>query len=313
MKNFSILGVAGYIAPRHIQAIHESGNKLVCAMDPNDSVGILDRYTRDVAFFTDFERYEDFIESVKGTERQIEYTTICSPNFLHHSHMRLAMNHGCDVICEKPLALTESELDDLLRFEDQYKKKISTILQLRVHESILKLKNKIDKSAPKEKYDIELTYLTSRGPWYFESWKGDPNKSGGLITNIGIHFFDMLTWIFGKEVKSELHIKTNSVASGYLELERARVKWLLSIDFDLLPESVKKAGKTTFRSIKIDGEELEFSTGFTDLHTTIYKNVLNGKVFSVEDTRESTRIVEELRSASILGVNSNSHQLARGL
>lgn len=312
MKNFAILGVGGYIAPRHIQAINDTGNRIVTAMDVNDSVGILDRYTQDVAFFTEFERFESHVESLKGTDKEIDYVSICSPNHLHSSHMKFAMRNGCDVICEKPLVLNESDVDELKLYEQKYNKTVNTVLQLRVHDSIIKLREKIQTSS-KDKYEIELTYLTSRGPWYHESWKGNLAKSGGLASNIGIHFFDMLTWLFGDLTKNELHLSNNKIVSGYMELERANVKWVLSVDRKYLPQDALDAGKTTYRSITVDGDELEFSGGFTDLHTKVYEQAVNGEGYGLEDARVAIKIVDQLRSFSDLGVQDHSHPLIKEL
>ncbi|MAX65568.1 MAG: oxidoreductase [Halobacteriovoraceae bacterium] len=310
MKNFAVLGVGGYIAPRHIQAINDTGNRIVTAMDVNDSVGILDRYTQDVAFFTDFERFESHIDELKGTDKEVNFVSICSPNHLHSSHMKFGLRNGCDVICEKPLVLCESEIDDLKNYEDKYGKKINTVLQLRVHDSIIALRDKIQNSG-KKKYEIELTYLTSRGPWYHESWKGNAQKSGGLTSNIGIHFFDMLTWIFGDLKKNELHMANDLMTSGYMELEKANVKWVLSVDRKYLPESAVKDGKTTYRSITVEGDEIEFSGGFTDLHTKVYEQAVTGNGYGLEDARVAIRIVDQLRSMTPMGIQGHSHPMVK--
>jgi len=312
MKNFAILGVGGYIAPRHIQAINDTGNRTVTAMDVNDSVGILDRYTQDVEFFKDFERFESHIDSLKGTEKQVDFISICSPNHLHASHMKFALKNGCHAICEKPLVLNEADIDELKLYEIKYGKKINTVLQLRVHDSIIELRNKVSKN-PKEKYEVELTYLTSRGPWFHESWKGITQKSGGLTSNIGIHFFDMLTWIFGDLKKNELHLSSNLMASGYMELEKANVKWVLSVDRKYLPQSAIDKNMTTYRSITVDGDEIEFSGGFTDLHTKVYKEAVAGNGYGLEDARTAVRIVDQLRSQSPMGVQHNSHEMIKEL
>lgn len=312
MKNFAILGVGGYIAPRHIQAINDSENVVVAAMDVNDSVGILDRYTQDVSFFTEFEKFESYIDSVKNTRKEIDYISICSPNHLHSAHMKFALKNGCDVICEKPLVLDESEIDELKKYEQKFNKKINTVLQLRVHESIIELKEKINNSK-NEKHEIELTYLTSRGPWFHESWKGDVKKSGGLTSNIGIHFFDMLTWIFGDLKKNELHLTGKTLTSGYMELEKANVKWVLSVDRKYLPKSIIEKKQTTYRSITVDGSEIEFSGGFTDLHTKVYKEVIDGNGYGLEDARIAVRIVDQLRSQTPMGIQSYSHPLIKDL
>ena len=312
MKNFAIIGVGGYIAPRHIQAINDNGCTTVSAFDVNDSVGILDRYTQDVSFYTDFERFEAEIDALKGTEKAVDFVSICSPNYLHSSHMKFALKNGCDVICEKPLVLNESEIDELLEYEKKYGKKVNTVLQLRVHESIMNLKKKVDESG-RDDYEIELTYLTSRGPWYHESWKGNYKKSGGLTSNIGIHFFDMLTWIFGSLKSNELHYSNEFMTSGYMELEKAKVKWILSVDRKYLPQSAVDKGATTYRSITVDGEEIEFSGGFTDLHTIVYKKALEEKGYGLEDARVAIQIVEGLRDQSPKGVLEHSHPMLKGL
>jgi UDP-N-acetyl-2-amino-2-deoxyglucuronate dehydrogenase len=293
MKNFAILGVGGYIAPRHLQAIKDTGNKIVCAHDPFDSVGILDRYSQDIAYFKDFEKFESFIES-----NQIDYFSICTPNYLHFDHIRCALRNNCHAICEKPLVLTLKEIEYLQNLEQKTGKKVFNILQLRTHPSLIKLKEKIDTTPLKEKYQIDLTYITSRGPWYFETWKEDQRKSGGLATNIGIHFFDMLTWIFGGVEQNEVYEKTDKTNSGYLELEKAQVNWKLSIDKNQLPKKAQEKNMTTFRSIRINGEEIEFSDGFTDLHTEVYKQILSHGAFGLELAKKSIIIAEEIRNTT---------------
>ena len=310
MKNFAIIGVGGYIAPRHIQAINDNGGRIICATDVNDSVGILDRYTQDVAFFTDFERFEAFVESVKGTVNQIDYVSICSPNYLHSSHMKFALRHGCDVICEKPLVLSVDEIDDLKKYEEKFGKKINTVLQLRVHDAIINLREKI-KNDNQDSYEIDLTYLTSRGPWYHESWKGNAQKSGGLTSNIGIHFFDMLTWIFGEIQTNELHASNDNMASGVLELKKAKVKWILSVDRNYLPKQATEKGMTTYRSITVDGQEIEFSGGFVDLHTKVYKHILEGNGYGLDDARTAIQIVEDMRKQTPIGAMEYSHKLLK--
>lgn len=299
MKNFAIIGVGGYIAPRHLEAIKNTGNTLVAAFDVNDSVGILDRHFPDCQFFTDFERFESFVENLKGTTSSIDFVSICSPNYLHSSHIKFALRQGAHAICEKPLVLFETEIDELKKYEEKYQKNVYTVLQLRVHDAILALKKKID-SEGKSNHEIDLTYLTSRGNWYFESWKGEEKKSGGLSTNIGVHFFDMLTWIFGNLKSVELLEKTASLEKGRVILERATVNWMLSVDKKLLPPEASKTGKTTFRSIKIDGSEFEFSEGFTELHNRVYQDILSGKGYGLESARTAIRIVENLRSQNVI-------------
>ncbi|PIP88504.1 MAG: oxidoreductase [Bdellovibrionales bacterium CG12_big_fil_rev_8_21_14_0_65_38_15] len=294
MKNFAIIGVGGYIAPRHLEAIKSTGNTLVAAFDPKDSVGILDRYFPDCQFFTEFERFESFIETQK-----IDYVSICSPNYLHSSHIKFALRNGANAICEKPLVLNESDIDELVEYEKKYNKKVFTILQLRVHDSIVELKNKI-LTENKEHYQVDLTYLTSRGNWYFESWKGDESKSGGLSTNIGVHFFDMLTWIFGELKEVKIEKKTASLEIGLVELDKATVRWKLSVDRNELPKSAIESGKTTFRSIRINEQEFEFSEGFTELHNKVYERTLSGIGYGLEDARTAIKIVEQLRKSNEL-------------
>ena len=296
-KNFALIGAAGYIAPRHMKAIKETGNNLLAAMDPSDSVGIIDSYFPQSYFFTEFERFDRYIEKLKYDDGIIlDYVSICSPNYLHDAHMRFALRSGANAICEKPLVLNPWNIDKLQRVEENTGKKIYNILQLRVHPSIIELKDKILSQKKDTKYNVELTYLTSRGNWYNTSWKGDDSKSGGVATNIGVHFFDMLSWLFGKiqDVRVEKH--EHNTAAGYLEFENARVKWFLSTDANYLPKKCIELGQTTHRSIKIDGEELEFSGGFTDLHTKVYEDILAGKGYGLEEARTAIEIVSKIRA-----------------
>lgn len=315
MKNFALIGAAGYIAPRHIQAINDTGNKLICATDPHDSVGILDRYHGDVYYFKEFERFDRHIERLRYEQSpdKIDYISICSPNYLHDSHIRFGLRSGCDVICEKPLVINPWNVDALADMEAKSNNKINTVLQLRVHPSIIELKKKIENEKRSEKYEINLSYFTTRGPWYHFSWKGDHNKSGGLPTNIGVHFFDMLGWLFGDLEKNEVHIMENDICAGYLELEKAKVKWVLSIDKNKLPEAAKREGKYTYRSITMDGEEIEFSGGFTDLHTRVYEDILNGKGYGIQDARNAIQIVHDIRTTDVIGISKNSHDLLKNL
>lgn len=308
-KNFAITGVAGYIADRHLQAIRETGNRLVAALDPSDSVGILDRYFTDVAFFKEFERFDRHAEKLRRRKdgSQIDYLSICSPNFLHDAHMRFAMRIGADAICEKPLVLNPWNCDALQELSEETGQKIYTVLQLRKHPSIVALRDRMQPSEPGKKHDIELTYVTSRGRWYLVSWKGNLEQSGGLATNIGIHFFDMLMWIFGPVVGSEVHYASPTKTAGYLELERARIKWFLSIDRSDLPEAVAEKGQPTYRSISVDGQELEFSGGFTDLHTAVYKDILKGTGYGIADARPSIDLVHRIRHATPTGLTPHSH------
>jgi len=301
MKKFAITGVAGYIAPRHLQAIKDTGNHLVAACDPHDSVGILDRYFQDVSFFTEFERFDRHLEKLRrgSPENAIDYLTICSPNNLHDAHIRLALRIGADAICEKPLVLNPWNLDQLQELENETGKKVYTVLQLRTHPSIIELKQKIESAKHNIKHDIDLSYITSRGPWYRYSWKGDESKSGGVNTNIGIHFFDMLIWLFGKVKSYNVSLKQQDKMRGNIELENANVNWFLSIDKNDLPQSAKNAGQPTYRSIAIDGEDIEFSGGFTDLHTKVYEEILNGNGFTIEDARPSIQLAHDIRTFDV--------------
>ncbi|MFZ5516803.1 MAG: Gfo/Idh/MocA family oxidoreductase [Candidatus Zhuqueibacterota bacterium] len=304
-KNFALIGVAGYIAPRHLKAIKDTGNNLVAAMDISDSVGILDRYFDDVDFFTEFERFDRHVDMLRRKDkgREIHYVSICSPNYLHDAHMRFALRNGAHAICEKPLVLNPWNLDALEELETSYEQKIYNVLQLRVHPSIMALKEKsLQEADRKHKAHVDLTYITSRGKWYFYSWKGIIEKSGGVATNIGIHFFDMLLWIYGKVLYSEVHYQDAKKMSGFLELERANVRWFLSLDKNDLPEDYKKAGKATFRTLSIDQEDFEFSEGFTDLHTTIYEEILAGRGFGIADARASIELAYQIRHAVPTGL-----------
>jgi UDP-N-acetyl-2-amino-2-deoxyglucuronate dehydrogenase len=300
MKNFALIGAAGYIAPRHLKAIKDTNNNLLAALDPFDSVGILDSYFPNTDFFVEFERFDRHVEKLKREKGiKLDYVSICTPNYLHDSHIRMALRSGADAICEKPLVLNPWNLDALLDIEKETGNKVYTILQLRLHPSIIALKEKIA-NGPKDKvYDVDLTYLTSRGGWYYTSWKGDVSKSGGIASNIGVHFYDMLGWIFGDVKQNKVHVHTHDRAAGYLEFEKAKVKWFLSIDYDVIPEEVKEKGQRTFRSITVDGEEIEFSGGFTELHTKSYKGIIEGDGFGLEDARKSIEIVHEIRNSNV--------------
>lgn len=296
MKNFVLIGVGGYIAPRHLKAIKDTGNNLVAALDKNDSVGVLDNYFPEADFFTEFERFDRHLEKLKRKGTRIDYLTVCSPNYLHDAHIRFGLRIGADVICEKPLVLNPWNADGLMEMEKETGKKIFTILQLRLHPAIIELREKIKKAPVGKKFDIDLKYITSRGHWYHVSWKGDLQKSGGIATNIGIHFFDMLIWIFGNVKSSKVNQHTDDTASGRLELENANVNWFLSIDANSLPAQAKQAGKRTFRSLAIDGNEFEFSDGFTELHTKSYQEILNGNGFPVNETKKSIEVVHAIRN-----------------
>jgi UDP-N-acetyl-2-amino-2-deoxyglucuronate dehydrogenase len=309
MKNFALIGAAGYIAPRHLKAIRDTGNKLTVAMDVNDSVGIMDSHFPKAELFTEFEQFEAYVEDEMLKGNKLDYVSICSPNYLHAPHMKFALKNGIDVICEKPLVLASSEIDTLKLYEEKYGSKVNSILQLRLHPSILALRDKV-KQAPADKiFDVELTYMTSRGKWYLKSWKGFDEKSGGVATNIGVHFYDMLHFIFGDVVHNEVHYRSDTTTSGYLEFKRARVKWFLSIDASNLPENAVKGEKTTYRNIDIEGEQLEFSGGFTDLHTQSYQRILAGDGYGLEDNRTAITTVEAIRNNPLTTDNVNFHPL----
>lgn len=295
---FALIGAAGYIAPRHLQAIRDTGHRLVCALDPSDSVGILDRYFDDVDFFTDFERFDRHIGLLrrKNDDRSVDFVSICSPNYLHDAHIRFALRNHADAICEKPLVLNPWNLDALQDDEAETGQRVYNVLQLRVHPAILDLKQRMLEST--SRHVIDLSYITRRGNWYHYSWKGDVHKSGGVATNIGIHFFDMLMWIFGACQHSEVHVADHKKMAGYLDLERADVRWFLSVDRHDLPSSVQDAGKPTFRSITIDDEEIEFSEGFTDLHTVVYRDIFDGRGYGIADARPSIELAHDLRHAA---------------
>lgn len=295
--NFAIIGVGGYIAPRHLEAIKDLGHTLVAAYDKSDSVGIMDRFFPDCQFYTDFERFESFFDSLKGTDRQVDYVAICTPNHMHAAHIKFALSHGAHAICEKPLVLHEKDIDDLVLAEKKHGKSVYTVLQLRVHEAILNLKAKIE-NENKDLHKIDLRYMTSRGNWYHESWKGDVRKSGGLSTNIGVHFFDMLTWIFGPPESVKVLEKSATIERGIVKLKKAEVQWMLTIDRSFLPAEAVNSNKTTYRSIRIDGSEFEFSEGFTELHKRVYTDILSGKGYGLEAARSAIRIVEQIRGDS---------------
>lgn len=296
MINFALIGAAGYIAPRHMQAIKDTGNNLVAALDKFDSVGIIDSYFPKADFFTEFERFDRHIDKLKRTGTKIDFVSICSPNYLHDSHIRFALRHGANAICEKPLVLNPWNIDALEEIERETGKKVFTILQLRLHPAIIALKKEMDEAPADKKFEVDLTYITSRGNWYQHSWKGDEPKSGGVATNIGIHFFDMLLWIFGKPLNSELTARSALHAAGVLNLEKANINWFLSINSDHLPEEAKQKGKRTHRLLAIEGREIEFSDGFTELHTTSYKEMLKGNGFGLKEARASIELVHSFRT-----------------
>ena len=312
MKNFALIGASGYIAPRHLKAIKDTNNNLLAALDRFDSVGIMDSYFPNADFFVEPERFDRHLEKLKYDKNiELDYVSICTPNYLHDSHIRMALRRGSDAICEKPLVLNPWNLDALAKMEKESGQRVWNILQLRLHKSIIELKKKVD-AAPKDKiFNIDLTYLTSRGNWYYTSWKGDDSKSGGVASNIGVHFYDMLSWIFGGVKTNITHIHTHDRAAGYLEFERARVRWFLSINYDVLPNDIKSKGQRTYRSIEIEGEELEFSGGFTDLHTKVYEGILSGQGYGLEDARQSIEIVHDIRSSEPIGLKGDYHPLAK--
>lgn len=297
MKNFAIIGVAGYIAPRHLQAIRDTQNNLIAALDKSDTVGVMDSYFPNSDFFTEFERFDRHLDKLKRQGKAVDYVSICSPNYLHDSHIRFALRHGADAICEKPLVLNPWNVDALAEIEKETGKRVHTILQLRLHPAIINLRNQI-LNGPKDKiYDVKLSYITSRGNWYHISWKGDESKSGGIATNIGIHFFDMLIWVFGGVKKVDVNQLTPDTAGGYLELERANVTWHLSIDSKNLPKDCLEKGKRTFRSLSMEGSEIEFSDGFTDLHTLSYSSILKGSGFGLQDTKPAIELAYRIRNS----------------
>ena len=306
--NFAIIGAAGYIAPRHMKAIQETGNKLLAVLDPYDGIGIIDSYFPEADYFSEPERFDRHLYKLSKTDQKIHYVSICSPNYLHDAHIRLALRNKAHAICEKPLVLNPWNLDGLQEIENETGYQVHTILQLRLHPSIIALKQKIDNDFSKKIYDIDLTYITSRGKWYAWSWKGDEKKSGGIATNIGIHFFDMLIWIFGKVQHQEVYLYESNKAAGYIELLKAKVRWFLSIDAADLPSHLPP-DKRTYRSITVDGEEIEFSEGFTDLHTESYRKILEGKGFGIEDARPSLELVYQIRNSKIFSKMENIHPL----
>lgn len=309
--NFGLIGAAGYIAPRHMKAIKETHNNLIAALDKFDSVGIIDSYFPQASFFTESERFDRHLDKLRRKgEQKIDFVSICSPNYLHDAHIRLALRNDANAICEKPLVLNPWNVDALNQIEKETGKKIFNILQLRLHPALLELKQKIE-NGPKDKvYDVDLSYITSRGKWYFISWKGDSAKSGGVATNIGIHFFDMLIWIFGKVKQSIVHVSQPDKAAGYIDLEHARVRWFLSVDYENIPAEIKQKGQRTYRSITVDGKEIEFSGGFTELHTESYKQIINGNGFGLEHARPCIEMAYEIRNAQAVGLIGEYHPLA---
>lgn len=315
MHNFALIGAAGYVAPRHMQAIKETGNNLVAMLDKSDSVGIIDRFFPNAALFLEMERFDRHIYqlSKKGDGSQVDYVSVCSPNYLHDAHVRLALRNCADAICEKPIVLNTWNLDGLEALERETGKHVYHILQLRLHPSVQKLKEKIDADKSGRIYDIDLTYITGRGMWYYYSWKADTAKSGGVTSNIGVHFFDMLTYIFGDVQQSIVHHKSASTAAGFLQLKRARVRWFLSLDAQFVPAELRAQGKTTYRSILIDNEIFEFSDGFSDLHTRSYEKILAGEGFTLHDARNYVTVCQEIRNTESIGLQGDYHPLLKQL
>lgn len=310
-KNFAVIGVGGYIAPRHLRAIRDTGNHLVAAVDPKDSVGVLDQYSFDVQFFNEIERFDRHLEKLRRgpEENRVHFVSVCSPNYLHDSHCRLALRVGADVICEKPLVINPWNFDSLEEMEAETKRRVHTVLQLRVHPELLKLKQSLQND--RGLHDVEMTYITSRGPWYQVSWKGHQDKSGGIATNIGVHFFDLLLWLFGSVNDLKVYYSDERRMSGFIDLERARVKWYLSVDSQDLPFHASPGGKTTYRSIKVDGQEIEFSEGFTDLHTRVYEETLAGRGFGIAEARPSISLTYAIRTAPISPKDEMAHPLLK--
>ncbi len=312
MKNFALIGAAGYIAPRHLKAIKDTNNNLIAALDKFDSVGIMDSYFPNADFFVEFERFDRHLEKLKREKNiHLDYVSICTPNYLHDAHIRSALRRDAHAICEKPLVLNPWNIEALLDIEKATAKKVYTILQLRLHKSIIDLKKKVENGSKDKVYDVDLTYLTSRGHWYYTSWKGDVSKSGGIASNIGVHFYDMLSWIFGDVKQNVVHLHTHDRAAGYLEFERARVRWFLSIDYDVIPQEIRDKGQRTYRSIKVEGDEIEFSGGFTELHTRSYEDILAGNGFGLSDARQSIEIVQTIRNAEISPLQGDYHPFAK--
>lgn len=311
MKNFAIIGVGGYIAPRHLKAIKDTGNNLLSAYDRFDSVGIMDSYFPDAAFFTEQELFDRHNTKLQESATKLDFVSVCTPNYLHDAHTRYGLRLGCDVICEKPMVLNPWNIDALEKVEKETGHHIYNILQLRLHDSIVALKKKIDEGPQDKVYDVDLTYITSRGKWYYTSWKGDEHKSGGVATNIGVHFYDMLSWIFGDVQENVVHVASHDRVAGFLRLKKARVRYFLSINADHLPANAVQGEKRTYRTIMIDGDEFEFSAGFTELHTKSYQKILAGEGFGIEEARNCINIVHSIRNAKPIGLKGDYHPLAK--
>jgi UDP-N-acetyl-2-amino-2-deoxyglucuronate dehydrogenase len=314
-RNFALIGVGGFIAPRHLKAIKDTGNRLVAAMDPNDSVGIIDSYFPEADFFIDFERFDRHVEKLRrgNSERKIDYVSICSPNHLHDAHIRFALRSGASAVCEKPLVLNPWNIDALREIEQESPGRVYTVLQLRLHPAVIALRDKISQAEPDRVFDVDLTYITSRGKWYQYSWKGDVSKSGGVATNIGVHFFDMLHYVFGALKRNVLHHQQATRSAGYLEYERARVRWYLSVESSDLPANAVERGHRTFRSLTIDGQDFEFSDGFADLHTKVYEDILSGGGFGLEENRTAIMTVSDIRTQTPKGPVGEYHPILKGV
>ena len=314
LKNFALTGAAGYVAPRHLKAIRDTGNRLVAAVDPHDSVGILDSYFPNAAFFTEFERFDRHLEKLRRADGNddVQFVSVCSPNHLHDAHIRLALRIGADAICEKPLVLNPWNVDALAELEEETGQRVFTILQLRVHPALIELRERLAADTTGRRHQVVLSYITSRGPWYRYSWKGDGGKSGGIATNIGIHFFDLLMWLFGGVDRSQVHLRQDERAAGAITLERADVSWFLSIDRKDLPFEPEAGKPATYRSITVDGEEIEFTGGFTDLHTAVYSRTTSGSGFGLDDARPSIELVEKIRHAEVFPSGEGLHHLLAG-
>ncbi len=311
MKNFALIGTGGYIAPRHLRAIKDTGNDLVAAYDPFDSVGIMDSFFPDCSFFVDNSQFDRYCSKVKGTDKNIDWVAITTPNYTHDTYIRYGMRIGANVICEKPLVLNPHNIDALMEIEKETGCQAYTILQLRLHDSIIALKKKIEEGPKDKVHEVDLTYITSRGSWYYTSWKGDIQKSGGIASNIGVHFYDMLSWVFGDVKENIVHVMSHDRVSGFLQFEKARVRYFLSINADHLPENAVQGEKKTYRTIMIDGEEFEFSEGFTELHTKSYEHILGGEGFRISEARKCIEIVSDIRHANPVGLKGDYHPLAK--
>jgi UDP-N-acetyl-2-amino-2-deoxyglucuronate dehydrogenase len=309
---FAIVGAAGFIAPRHLKAIKEVGGQLVAAVDPNDSVGVIDSFFPEADFFTEVERFDRHLDKLRRDNRPVGFVSICSPNYLHDAHIRMALRNGANAICEKPVVLNPWNTEALQVIEAECGRRVHAVLQLRHHPAIVDLKQRYA-SGGRQQAQVDVTYITSRGKWYHRSWKGSLEKSGGVVTNIGVHFFDMLGWIFGECKSSVVHLRQDNCAAGALVLEGARVRWFLSVNADHLPEAQRTTGQRTYRSVTVDGAELEFSDGFTDLHTVSYKEILAGRGYGLRDASQSIALVHAIRHASVAADLEDSHPMCRAI